>query len=113
MSQKFKNIDISLLDHQRIKLVFSTLVEKWQGMGGEKIDLEKFFRALDAYCVDTYIEQTPSPKYKNTFHGLTKISPHCKPSPFDKQFYVANTTMFTLYVTFQSNHKEIFQSRQL
>ncbi len=39
--------------------------------------------------------------------------PHCKPGPFDKQFCVANTSMFTSYITFQSNHKEIFQSRQI
>jgi hypothetical protein len=29
--------------------------------------------------------------------------PHCKPSPFGKQFCSANTAVFTSYTTFQSN----------
>ncbi len=34
---------------------------------------------------------------------------HCKPSPpFDKQFCVAYTAMFTSYITFQSNIKKYF-----
>jgi hypothetical protein len=36
---------------------------------------------------------------------------HCKPSPFDKQFCMANTAIFTLYTTFLSNQKEIFFSQ--
>ncbi len=33
---------------------------------------------------------------------------HCTPSPLDKQFCVANTAMFTSYITFQSNHRKYF-----
>jgi hypothetical protein len=33
---------------------------------------------------------------------------HCKSSPFDKQFCVANTATFSSYITFQSNHQKIF-----
>jgi hypothetical protein len=38
---------------------------------------------------------------------------HCKPGPFDKQFCMANTAIFTSYITFQSNHNGIFHSRQM
>jgi hypothetical protein len=38
---------------------------------------------------------------------------HYKPSPFAKQFYMAIKPIFTSYITFQSNHDEIFQSKQM
>jgi hypothetical protein len=38
---------------------------------------------------------------------------HCKPSPFDKQFCMENTSVFISYITFQSYQKKIFQSRQM
>ena len=38
---------------------------------------------------------------------------HSKPGPFAKQFCMANTAIFTANTTFQSNHKLIFQSRQM
>ncbi len=41
------------------------------------------------------------------------LKPHCKSGRFDKQFWMANTATFTSYITFQSNHKEIFHSRQM
>ncbi len=43
----------------------------------------------------------------------TVESLHCKPGPFDKQFCMANTAIFTSYITFQNNHNEIFHSRQM
>ncbi len=41
------------------------------------------------------------------------LSMHSKPCPFAKQFCMANTAIFTANTTFQSNHKLIFQSRQM
>jgi hypothetical protein len=38
---------------------------------------------------------------------------YCKPSPFDKQFFMANTAIFASGITFQSNQKKIFQPRQM
>jgi hypothetical protein len=38
---------------------------------------------------------------------------HCKPSPFGKQFCIANTAILTSYITFQSNQKKIIQPRQM
>ncbi len=38
---------------------------------------------------------------------------HCKPSPFGKQFCMANTAIFTSYITFQSNQKKIFHPKQM
>ncbi len=33
---------------------------------------------------------------------------HCKPSPFGKQFCLANTAIFPSYITFQNNYTKIF-----
>jgi hypothetical protein len=38
---------------------------------------------------------------------------HFKLSPFDKQFGMANTAIFTSNITFQSNQKKIFRLRQI
>jgi hypothetical protein len=38
---------------------------------------------------------------------------HCKPSPFDKQFCMPNTAVFTSYITFKSYQKKMFQSKQM
>ncbi len=38
---------------------------------------------------------------------------HCKPSPFDKQFYMANAAILTSNITFLSNQKNIFQLMQM
>jgi hypothetical protein len=47
------------------------------------------------------------------FNSRLRTPPHCKPSPFDKQFCMANTAVFISYITFQSYQKKIFQSRQM
>jgi hypothetical protein len=44
----------------------------------------------------------------------TRLTPlHCKPSPFDKQFCMANTAIYTSNITFQGNQKKVFQPRQI
>jgi hypothetical protein len=45
--------------------------------------------------------------------GICKHCKHCKPGLFDKRFCMANTAIFTSYITFQSNHHEIFHWRQM
>jgi hypothetical protein len=42
-------------------------------------------------------------QYGTAGHGI-----HCKPSHFEKQFWMANTVILTSYITFQRNHNEIF-----
>jgi hypothetical protein len=39
--------------------------------------------------------------------------PHCKPSPFGKQFCLANTAIFSSYITFQNIQKKIFYPKQM
>jgi hypothetical protein len=38
---------------------------------------------------------------------------HCKSSPFDKQFCMANAAIFTSYIPFQNYPKKIFQSKEM
>jgi hypothetical protein len=44
---------------------------------------------------------------------LGRIAPHCKPSPFGKQFCLANTAIFSSYITFQNIKKKIFYPKQM
>jgi hypothetical protein len=44
---------------------------------------------------------------------ISRLRLHCKPSPFDKQFCMANTAIYTSNITFQGNQKKIFQPRQI
>jgi hypothetical protein len=59
------------------------------------------------------LEMGPSPveRTRDLYRGLKAV--HCKPGPLDKQFCMANTAIFTSYITLQSNHNEIFHSRQM
>ncbi len=60
-----------------------------------------------------YISKLEESKYKKeiykAFYHFEVWSEHCKPSPFDKQFCMANTAVFISYITFQSYQKKIFQ----
>ncbi len=44
---------------------------------------------------------------------ISTILVHCKPSPFGKQFCLANTAIFPSYITFQNNQKKIFYPKQM
>ncbi len=56
---------------------------------------------------------SPGPGLQRQVAQLVYRLPHCKPCPFDKQFCMAYTAIFTSYITFQSNHNGIFHSRQM
>ncbi len=46
-------------------------------------------------------------------HGDMDMETHCKPSPFGKQFCLANTAIFSSYITFQNIQKKIFYPKQM
>ncbi len=70
-----------------------------------KVDIKKLQDMKNATLYNSY-KRAIFWKWYNTLELVCK--PHCKPGPFDKQFCMANTAIFTSYITFQNNHNEIF-----
>jgi hypothetical protein len=56
----------------------------------------------------TYLYFPPAP-----LQSLILYSPHCKPSPFGKQFCLAYTAIFPSYIPFQNNQQKIFNPKQM
>ncbi len=61
---------------------------------------------------ETLSHQLP-PAAAYQLFGQHNANIRCKPSPLGKQFCMANTAIFTSYISFQSNWKKIFQPRQM
>jgi hypothetical protein len=96
-----------------------------QGIGKNLVDIRHYGHDCDEpCCTGTYLADIMHEGHRvhlavlGTGTYLVNIryedhGVHCKPGPFDKQFCLANTAIFTSFITFQSNHNEIFHSRQM